>query len=183
MSVASSRNRIRQNPCNWNHLSSNINMQNSHSLSEDAKFQRSMDRLTLFQSLNPPNTDLETETEEIENLLENQKSIFVYSGAMNYDTGRTGGCRHVEGIFDGTDVSGNIGFAEGSMMHTDANNFPLPDGNTESVASHAQSQLFHHGFQTKKIHSSGIFHPFKSTEKKIKAVIQNSIAPLRSSNI
>jgi len=101
---------------------------------------------------------VEIETEELEDLLENQPNFLTYTGARGFRTARTGGYRHVEGVLDGTDVAGNVGFAEGSMMHTDEGNFPDHQGNTNSVASHAQAQLLHNGF-SHNVKSSGLFRP------------------------
>ncbi len=167
MAIASSRTRTRQNPWGWNNEADNTNMSNSQSLQLDATFQKSLDRCTLLQSLRGPATQIEIETEELEDLLENQPNFTVYPGARGFGTARVGGFRHVEGVLDGTDVAGNIGFAEGSMMHTDEHSFPTPHGSTYSVASHAQSQLLHKGFDH-KVHSNGRFIGSENTQRVLK---------------
>lgn len=139
-------------------------MGNSQSLNLDAKTQKSLDRISIIQSLRGPATKTEIETEELEDLLENQPNFLVYPGARGFGTARTGGYRHVEGVLDGTDVAGNIGFAEGSMLHTDEGNFPDHQGNTNSVASHAQAQLLHNGF-SHKVNSSGLYRPHANMQR------------------
>ena len=180
MSIASSRNRVRQNPWGWNNEFDNTNMSNSQSLNTDSRFQKSMDRTSLTQSLRGPATEIEIETEELEDLLENQPNFNVYPGARGFGTARVGGFRHVEGVLDGTDVAGNIGFAEGSMLHTDSHSFTTPHGNTNSVASHAQSQLMHNGFNHKVL-SNGQFKGSSDVQRVLKTrILSHAAAPIGS---
>lgn len=139
MAVASSRYRTRLNTYNLFNPHNQVKMVNSYDLSDDARYQRSIDRIDYAFQLYGPNTDINIATWNVEHLQDNQQHAAIWSQHVNMENRGVGGHRHVKGFHDGTDIAGNVGHAEGTIQHTDDANFPVPHGNTNNSASHIHS--------------------------------------------